>query len=379
MSADLYQQMEAEQQAKTRRRCVFLNPHDLSKVMKLAKGRNAKQQRFGAMTYGDRRGGLEAHVIGLLAENAMARLLGCVVDRDIYEFHGDDGIDLQTSRHGKIGVKMTTYLDEPYLRVETEHFHEDIDIYVLCAVNLSSPREVHLIGYATREEVRQAPKRQFVKGGPLNYVLDEHELRDPAELLPKVFVCGPKDPAPKDAFVINTTSRATNWARGLSPFVVGPIMMPDGVSRNMENAWQYSKLYAQHATPSGDPTEAYWEWRRQGWQERRAHRYPMGKEAKPICSLWQGKKLSYTEAREHIYVPLYAHNVQGTAAFNQLRKEALGSSEIWLWDFDGYNHKAIGSSYEQVVKSENRKCGHSFVLAALLEGEMMPGLHRQGI
>ncbi len=43
---------------------------------------------------------------------------------------------------------------------------------------------------------------------------------------------------PEDAVVINTTSRSSNWSRGLSPFFLGPIYLYDGfVSKNIENAW----------------------------------------------------------------------------------------------------------------------------------------------
>jgi hypothetical protein len=39
-----------------------------------------------------------------------------------------------------------------------------------------------------------------------------------------------------------------------------------------------------------------------------------------------------------------------------------------LWDFDGYNHKALNLTYTQVINDSNRKMGHAFVIAMLLDG-----------
>jgi hypothetical protein len=56
-------------------------------------------------------------------------------------------------------------------------------------------------------------------------------------------------------FIVNTTSKAENdWQRDLSPFHLGPCELYDGhVSKNMENAWQYSKVYKNH-TGESPPT-----------------------------------------------------------------------------------------------------------------------------
>ena len=84
------------------------------------------------------------------------------------------------------------------------------------------------------------------------------------------------------------------------------------MSENMENLWQFAKLYAQHADENGDPTEAYWMWVLRGFADKKAHRYPMGKGAVPLYSYWRGEKLSYIEARKKIYGPLCAKTVMKT-------------------------------------------------------------------
>lgn len=93
----------------------------------------------------------------------------------------------------------------------------------------------------------------------------------------------------------------------------------------------------------------------------------MGKEAKPLYSYWDGQTYTYTEARSKIYIPLYAEAVKKTSAFAQLKKLYETGEDLYLWDFDGYNHKALGLSFDEVINDPNRKMGHAFVLAMLLE------------
>lgn len=193
-----------------------------------------------------------------------------------------------------------------------------------------------------------------------------------------VFVCGfkdaPKDKlfkdAPKDKLVINTTSRAKNWTQGLSPFYCGPVPLYDiYVAQNVENGWQYSKTYAKHVDENENPTEDYFSWAQWGWNKKRADRYPMGKGAKPLYSYWDGVKYDYLAARRKIYAPLYAAAVEKTDAFAKLKELYLNEEEIWLWDFDGYNHKALNLSYKDVMNNPKKKMGHAFVLAMLLESQ----------
>ena len=59
-----------------------------------------------------------------------------------------------------------------------------------------------------------------------------------------LFVAKYDDEIPENALDINTTSRSLNWTKGLSPFYLGPIKLYENyVSKNIENAWQFSKVY----------------------------------------------------------------------------------------------------------------------------------------
>ena len=165
--------------------------------------------------------------------------------------------------------------------------------------------------------------------------------------------------------IINVTSRSTTWSKGLSPFYLGPIKLWGGyVSANMENAWQYSKVYWRHS-------QSYWswlEWAETGWRNKHAVRYPMGRGAIPKFSWWDGDKLSYVEARKRIYAPLYAAAVEKTMAYTLLQEMYRQKKEtLVLKDFDVYGLE--NESYEDIINDPDKKCGHGFILGMMLENQ----------
>ena len=190
-----------------------------------------------------------------------------------------------------------------------------------------------------------------------------------------VLVLGPKDRKKVVALkaegvpIINTTStEKISWSRKLSPFFLGPVKLY-GIyqSKNVENAWQFCKVYKDFVDEKGDPNFKYFIWAKNGWDSKRAFRYPMGKGAVPEYSYWDDKKLGYVDARKIIYVPLYIKAVACTDAFKKLQTENKVHDKIVLWDFDAYDHRELGMTYEQVLNDYTRKMGHAFVLAMLLE------------
>lgn len=168
--------------------------------------------------------------------------------------------------------------------------------------------------------------------------------------------------------VVDTTSKAEDWRRDLSPFHLGPCNLYDGkVAQNMENAWQFVKVYKEDTDNNGDPTISYWAWARLGWADTTPHRYPKGKGAVPEYSWWDGQKLGYIEARKRIYGPLYAEAVQQTEGWNHLQTLYQTSQKLYLRDWDGWNMSKHGmSNLTEVLNNPRRKMGHAFVLAMLL-------------
>jgi hypothetical protein len=179
-------------------------------------------------------------------------------------------------------------------------------------------------------------------------------------------IIGPRDKPTPGA--INTTSHSrSEWSSGLSPFNLGPVTLYQGITaRIFENAWQFAKLYPEHADSNGDPTQTYWTWAHRGWNSAKPYRYPMGKGRKPLCSLWDGRRLNYIDARKNIYLPLYRDAVKNTNAFRILKRIYQETGSVTLFDFDGYDHHAVRMNLHEVLDNPNRICGHAFILAMML-------------
>jgi hypothetical protein len=173
----------------------------------------------------------------------------------------------------------------------------------------------------------------------------------------------------EDQFMVNVTSRGTGWGRSLSPFLIGPIKTWDGTwAQNMENLWQYSKVYEGYSDSTG-PNDKWYKWAHIGWAKKWADRYPMGRGIKPLYSFWNGEKLSYVEARRKIYIPEYSKAVIDSYGYGKLEEEYLKRGKIVIQDFDAHNI-CVDEEYdfEKLIGNENIKVGHGYVLAMMLLG-----------
>ena len=173
---------------------------------------------------------------------------------------------------------------------------------------------------------------------------------------------------------VDVTSNSGFWS-DLSPFLLPAVRYGALV---FENLWQYSKVYKKFIMPIDGYPDASWDkWRLDGYANSRAVRYPMGKGAKPEYLLWGGEKLSYVEARKKVYAPIYAELVSQTRGYGILKSlyesllaDADSVEPLVLRDFDAYDHIAMGRSLRDVINDPDRKCGHGFVLAMMLQGEL---------
>jgi hypothetical protein len=177
----------------------------------------------------------------------------------------------------------------------------------------------------------------------------------------------PRRPA-SGQIVVNTTSHNKELGRLLSPFHLGPVDLYGGRgARNMENAWQYAKVYSSMLEKDGTVGPQYFAWAEEGWANPQAVRYPVRKGAKPLFSLWDGVQLDYVSARKAIYLPLYRDAVRKSGGYHKLKELAETCDELVLVDFDGYDHRKAGLSYANVLNNGQRSMGHAFVLAMMLE------------
>jgi len=174
---------------------------------------------------------------------------------------------------------------------------------------------------------------------------------------------------PEDSIIIDTTSRSWNWSKGFSPFNLPCGHLYDNYySKNVENAWQASKVYSQFVDTNNNPTDEYFKWANNIWKSSYAFRYPMGRGAIPLYSYWNGEKLSYIDARKKIYIPIYSRACVESKTFNHLLKiYRKTDKDIYLVDFDGYNHKEKNMTLNDVVNNEARSMGHAFVIYDLLQ------------
>ncbi len=192
-----------------------------------------------------------------------------------------------------------------------------------------------------------------------------------------VYVLPPRATAVGLRFDVTTHG---NFYRELSPMLLGPVELVDREYRypakNVENAWQYSKVYKEHLChggfcrdePNPHPNGKWWKWAHAGWEKKTADRYPMGKGAVPEFSWWDDQPLDYISAREKIYIPLYQEAVRKYQLEKLLRLwEWSKGNNITLVDFDAYNHHALGMTLDDVLYDPTRKMGHGFVLAMMLE------------
>ncbi len=169
---------------------------------------------------------------------------------------------------------------------------------------------------------------------------------------------------------MDVTSRSNTWGKHFSPFNLGPVDLYDGHwAYNIENAFQFSRVYAEYSTVDELPAQHYWEWAKKGWQNPHPIKYPLGVWSKHLYHWWQNKKLTNLEAQNQIFLPLYKKAVIKSTAFQRLKEMYESSKEdIYLIDFEGYNHRYLEKSWDQVVNDIDRPVGQAFALCMLLEG-----------
>lgn len=179
-----------------------------------------------------------------------------------------------------------------------------------------------------------------------------------------------KHKIPEDVISMDVTSRSQTWGKNFSPFNLGPVdLYDDYTACNIENAFQFSRVYAEYNGFDDTPSQNYWEWAIKGWQNSKPIKYPLGVWSKHLYHWWDHKKLTNLEAQNQIFVPMYKKAVEKTPSFQRLKAlYAIEKKDIYLIDFEGYNHRYLEKSWDQVINDPNRPIGQAFMLCMLLEG-----------
>lgn len=172
---------------------------------------------------------------------------------------------------------------------------------------------------------------------------------------------------------VDVTLNSDSWGRMLSPFILGPVTNELGTSRNVENAWQYSKIFEVDLNADNTPKDFYWKWRKDGFEKVKADRYPRGKDNnKYVRGSWfgregePGKLLNYVESRKKIYVPAYLQALRNNPIYPTFIKfiaDAWYSETTVIFrDYDTFNHEEAEMSLVQILNDERYKYGHGFIL-----------------
>lgn len=186
-----------------------------------------------------------------------------------------------------------------------------------------------------------------------------------------------REPLPIGYEEINVTSRGKDEYRNLSPFMESNVhCYKDLYAKNVENAWQFSKVYTEHVSKIihkkmklNPPNQKWTEWRNKGFQDSYAHRYPMGKWAIPLYSWWDSQGYDYIEARKEIYFPLYIRSLTNNKTLDKLKEKVKNGDCLAIRDFDVYRFDIWEMSLIDVVNQDLRKAGHGFAIYHILTGE----------
>jgi hypothetical protein len=155
---------------------------------------------------------------------------------------------------------------------------------------------------------------------------------------------------------------------------LGPYVIADDDGHIMENIWQFSKLYPyvpkvkvpftvrypkivwewgeevhineydswknnKIAPMNITPNDKYWHWRKMGFENADAIRYPVGRNFAQNCLYALKNKgdtpLNYVEAREQIYAPVYKSLVRNRPQFKKLKRRLESGENLLIIETDG--------------------------------------------
>lgn len=196
---------------------------------------------------------------------------------------------------------------------------------------------------------------------------------------------------------INVCSSGTRPFRDLSPMFLGPLRITDVdadgnkreyTAENIENAWQFSKVWSDDVEPAGDAAgvikREWFTWRDRGWADRKAHRWPRGKHGtstanrnRPLFVHCSGERLPYEEARKRLYIAWYEQLARASPAYAALDGLVKAGSNVQIVGYDGYDfHGERGDdgarrTLADCLADGSRPFGHELVLTAMLRDELV--------
>lgn len=198
---------------------------------------------------------------------------------------------------------------------------------------------------------------------------------------------------------INATSGNKTW-KGLSPMVLGPFQVierrfptrdyPDGVhpgfvavneqlqgavSYNLENWWQYSKLYdvdGPFDLNYGNLPRTFLLRRAQGLGDPKPHRRALPKaKGTPVASYFDARVFSYIPSRK-FYCTVYEALVIRTPEYQNLLQRLANGENLLVIGYDGFDLPITNEAVQQAYDDPSRPFGHELVLFTMLNGLRQP-------
>jgi len=167
---------------------------------------------------------------------------------------------------------------------------------------------------------------------------------------------------------INVCSSAHGIWKELSPMNLGPIESGGVKAQNLENLWQFSKVWQGEVNNKGEIVKEFFERRAKGFKDKKGHRWVKKgtgiNRNIPLFSYWNGERLLYLEARKKIYCPLYAEYVVKTKAYKELEKMINDGYNVQIIGYDGYDFG--GKQLRECFNDISVPFGHELVLACVL-------------
>ena len=175
-------------------------------------------------------------------------------------------------------------------------------------------------------------------------------------------------------------SRGASPWNSLSPFYLKPEIfdeiMPNGdiIERDVtciENCWQACKIEAKYSREKEGlpPKQEWWDRRNKVWSDPNAHRHVIDKKDRTHPSegrhYWNGKYISYEEARKEIYIPFYWRAALQNESFQKLVDMRNRGLDFQIIGPDGRNiDENVGLKGE--LQNIMKPFGHELVLVAML-------------
>ena len=155
---------------------------------------------------------------------------------------------------------------------------------------------------------------------------------------------------------------------------LGPIKHDDEdlpYCNNLENYFQYNKVYEKEVDSNGKIKKEFYEMRIKGYKDDKPHRRKYTKQDKCLYSLWKDKKYNYIESR-YFYCHYYEMLAKKEDDYKHLVKLINKGYNIMICGYDAYemNENNVKESYLSVDKP----FGHERVLYTMLRGVKYPWL-----